>query len=125
MSFGDIIWFIIISFCLMAYLLVLFRIIGDLFRDHEVGGLAKALWMIALIVVPFLSAFVYLIARGGGMAAREQALMQTAREQQDAYIKQVAASSTPTEQITQAKTLLDSGSISQAEFDALKAKALS
>src|SRR6185312_12259999 len=122
-SFWDIIWFIIVSFAFIAYLMVLFNIIIDLFRDRDVSGWVKALWMIALIIFPFLTAIVYLIARGQGMATRQVGAMQQAQVAQDEYIKSVASSS-PADQIAQAKSLLDSGTISQAEFDALKQKAL-
>jgi H+/Cl- antiporter ClcA len=123
MSFWDVIWFIIISFAFIAYLMVLFNIIVDLFRDHQVSGLAKALWMIALIIFPFLTAIVYLIARGGGMAERQGRDFQQAKESQDAYIKSVAGTS-PTTEIANAKQLLDSGAITQQEYDSIKAKAL-
>jgi len=126
MSFWDIIWFIIISFAFIAYLMILFNIIVDLFRDHEVSGVAKAIWMIALIFFPFLTAIIYLIARGSKMARRQTSDMQQVRDSQEAYIKSVAgsASSSPTNEIAQAKELLDSGAISQQEFDAIKAKVL-
>jgi hypothetical protein len=126
MSFGDVIWFIIISFAFIAYLMVMFSIIMDLFRDHEVSGLMKAVWIICLIFLPFLTALIYLIARGGGMAERNVKSAQAMQAQQDAYIKSVAGGgASPADQIAQAKALLDSGSITQAEFDQLKAKALS
>ena len=126
MSFGDVLWFIIISFLFVAYLMVLFTILGDLFRDRETSGWVKAIWVIALIFLPFLTALIYLIARGGSMAERQAQQMEEIKAAQDSYIKQVAGSGgTPTDQIAQAKALLDSGSITQAEFDALKAKALS
>ncbi|HEU4492137.1 MAG TPA: SHOCT domain-containing protein [Jiangellales bacterium] len=126
MSFGDVLWFIIISFLFVAYLMVLFTILGDLFRDRETSGWVKAIWVIALIFVPFLTALIYLIARGGSMAERQAKQMEEIKAAQDSYIKQVAGSgSSPADQIAQAKALLDSGSITQAEFDALKAKALS
>jgi Phospholipase_D-nuclease N-terminal/Short C-terminal domain len=126
MSFGDVLWFIIISFLFVAYLMVLFTILGDLFRDRETSGWVKAIWVIALIFLPFLTALIYLIARGGSMAERQAKQMEEIKAAQDSYIKQVAGSgSTPADQIAQAKALLDSGSITQAEFDALKAKALS
>jgi predicted PurR-regulated permease PerM len=126
MSFWDIIWFIIISFAFIAYLMILFNIIVDLFRDHEVSGVAKAIWMIALIFFPFLTAIIYLIARGSKMAQRQTSDMQQVRESQEAYIKSVAGSgsSSPANEIAQAKELLDSGAISQQEFDAIKAKVL-
>jgi hypothetical protein len=126
MSFGDVLWFIIISFLFVAYLMVLFTILGDLFRDRETSGWVKAIWVIALIFLPFLTALIYLIARGGSMAERQAKQMEELKAAQDSYIKQVASSgSSPADQIAQAKALLDSGSITQAEFDALKTKALS
>jgi hypothetical protein len=125
MSFWDIIWFIIISFAFFAYLMIMFRIIIDLFRDPEASGFVKALWIIFLIFLPFLTALVYLIARGGGMSERAAAEFQAAQAQQDAYIKSVAGGSTSVaDQIAQAKALLDSGAITQAEFESLKVKAL-
>ena len=131
MSFWDIVWFIIISFAFVAYLMVLFSIIGDLFRNRETSGFVKALWIIALIVVPFLSAFIYIIANGKGMTERRMQEVEVQRQQTDAYIRQVAGSSatvpqqaTPTDQIAQAQKMLDDGVISRPEYDRLKAKAL-
>ena len=104
---------------------MLFQIIGDMFRDKEMSGWMKAVWIVLLIFLPFLTALIYLIVRGRGMAERQAAGMQQMKEQQDAYIKQVAGASTsPADQIASAKQLLDSGAITQQEFDALKAKAL-
>ncbi len=123
MSFWDIIWFIIVSFAFIAYLMILFNIIGDLFRDRSVSGGMKAVWLIFLIFLPFLSLIVYLIVRGHGMYERSADATQKAQASQEDYIRSVAAA-TPADQIAQAKGLLDSGAISQAEFDALKAKAL-
>ena len=124
MSFWDIVWFIVISFAFVAYLMVMFAIITDLFRDPEASGFAKAAWFLALIVLPFLSSVVYLIMRGKGMGERQVRGAQQLREQQEAYIKQVAGSAGPAEQIAQAKSMLDSGAITPAEFDRLKEKAL-
>ncbi|GAA4355882.1 SHOCT domain-containing protein [Angustibacter luteus] len=124
MSFWDVVWFIIISFAFIAYLMVLFAIIGDLFRDRETSGVVKAIWIVLLIVLPLLTSLVYLIARGSGMAERQAAAVKGAVEQQDAYIKSVAGSTSPAEQIKHAKDLLDSGAITQDEFASLKAKAL-
>ena len=107
----------------MMYLMVLFQIIGDLFRDPEVGGFAKAVWIIGLIVLPLLVALIYLIARGRGMAERQSGAVRQARAETDQYIKSVAGTS-PADQIASAKTLLDDGAISQTEFEQLKAKAL-
>jgi hypothetical protein len=122
-SFWDIIWFIIVTFAFVAYLMVLFSILTDLFRDKDTGGLAKALWVIALIFLPFLTALVYLIARGHGMAERNVRAADEMRAQQDSYIREVAGSS-PADQIHKAKGLLDSGAITQSEYEAIKAKAL-
>lgn len=124
-SFWDFFWFIIAFFLLMAYLLVLFQILGDLFRDRSVSGWVKAVWVIALIFFPILTALIYLIARGHGMAERQMATMAAAQQDADAYIRQVAGSSpSPSDEIARAKALLDSGAISQEEFESLKAKAL-
>jgi Phospholipase_D-nuclease N-terminal len=128
MSFGDIVWFIFISFAFVAYLMVLFSILGDLFRDKETSGWVKAIWIIALIVFPFLSAFIYVVARGRGMAERRVAEVAEMQTQTDAYIRDVASQSapaaTPADQIAQAQQMLSQGVISQPEYDRLKAKAL-
>ena len=123
MSFWDIIWFIIVTFAFVAYLMVLFSILSDLFRDKDTGGFVKAVWVILLIVVPFLTALIYLIARGHGMAERNVKAAEEMQKAQNAYIRDVAGSS-PADQIHKGKELLDAGAISQAEFDAIKAKAL-
>jgi hypothetical protein len=124
MSFWDIVWFIIISYAFVAYLVALLRIIGDVFRDRELSGFLKAAWVIALCLMPFLTAIVYLIVRGRGMAERSVERAATQRSAQDAYIRQVAGRSTPSDQIAQARGLFDAGAISQQEYDALKTKAL-
>lgn len=125
MSFWDIIWFIIISYLFIAYLILLFNVIRDIFRDQEMSGIAKAVWFVALLFLPLLTLLVYLIARGSGMAKRDYQARLHAQSAQDDYIKSVAgATSSPTAEIEKAKSLLDSGAISQAEFDAIKQKAL-
>jgi hypothetical protein len=125
MSFWDIVWFIFISFAFFAYLAVMFRIIIDLFRDSTTSGIVKAVWMIALIFLPFITALVYIVSRGDGMAQRSAAELQTAQAQQAEYIKEVAGQpNSPAEQIARGKDLLDSGAISEREFASLKAKAL-
>ncbi|RYV50100.1 SHOCT domain-containing protein [Pengzhenrongella frigida] len=124
MSFWDIVWFIVISFAFIAYLMVMFSIIADLFRDRETGGFVKALWILALIFLPFLTALIYLIARGGGMAERSAQNARAIQSAQESYIKDVAGTGTSVDQVTKAKALLDAGAISPAEFEALKAKAL-
>jgi hypothetical protein len=124
MSFWDVVWLIFISFALVAYLMVMFSIITDLFRDRNVSGAAKAVWVIALIFLPLLTSVVYLITRGKGMAERAFRSAAETRQQQDAYIRQAAGQTTPTDQIAQARALFDAGVISQSEYDALKTKAL-
>lgn len=123
-SFWDYFWSLLVIFAFIAYLLILFNILVDLFwRDHKTSGWVKAIWVIFLIALPYLTALVYLIARGKGMAerAREQAL--EAKQQTDEYIRQAAGRS-PAQEIADAKALLDSGSIDRGEFESLKAKAL-
>lgn len=122
-SFWDLIWWFLAVFIFVSYLFALFAIIGDIFRDSKLNGWGKAIWLFFLIFFPIITALVYLIARGKGMGERQVAAAQQYKAAQDDYIKSVAATS-PTDQIAQAKSLLDSGAISQAEFDALKAKAL-
>lgn len=124
MSFWDIIWFIVVSFAFIAYLMVMFTIIADLFRDRSASGFAKAVWIICLIFVPFLTSFVYLIARGSGMADRSLRTAQADEQATAAYVREVAASSSPADEIAKAKTLLDSGAISEQEFSALKSQVL-
>jgi hypothetical protein len=123
-SFGDLLLWFFWVFVFVAYLMVLFSIIGDLFRDHTLNGWLKALWIIFLIFVPFLTALVYLIARGSSMQKRSMEAASEMRAAQDAYIRQTAGSTSAADDIAKAKSLLDSGAITQAEFDALKAKAL-
>ena len=124
MGFWDFFWLLVWSFFFVMYLMVLFQIVADLFRDHELSGWVKALWIIGLILVPFLIVLIYLIVRGRGMAERQAGSVQQAQTATDQYIKSVAGSSNPADQITSAKALLDSGAITQSEYDRLKAKAL-
>ena len=137
-SFGDLlVWFFWV-FVFVAYLMVIFSIIGDLFawfwilitiigdlfRDHTLSGWWKAVWIIFLVFLPFLTALVYLIARGNSMQKRAMAQAQEMQSAQAEYIRQTAGTSSAADDIAKAKTLLDSGAITQAEFDSLKAKAL-
>ncbi|MBS44121.1 MAG: hypothetical protein CMH83_13345 [Nocardioides sp.] len=123
MTFLDVFWAMIVAFALLAYLMVMFSIITDLFRDRESSGWLKAVWVLGLIFIPFLTSLVYLIAKGDGMAKRSAASAEKVREAQEDYVRSVAGTS-PADQIAQAKALLDAGTIDQGEFDALKAKAL-
>jgi ABC-type multidrug transport system fused ATPase/permease subunit len=122
-NFWDLLLLIASTFVFVAYLLVLFQIVVDLFRDAELGGFYKAIWLIGLIFLPVLTALAYIIGRGRGMAERQQAAMQKARSDTDNYIRGVAAKS-PADQIADAKALLDAGTISVDEFAKLKAKAI-
>jgi len=122
-NFWDLLWLIISTFFFIAYLMVMFQIVADLFRDPDLGGGSKALWIIGLIVLPVLTALLYIVSRGRGMAERQQALVQKARSETDNYIREVAGKS-PAEQIADAKALLDAGTINADEFAKLKAKAL-
>jgi type VI protein secretion system component VasK len=124
-SFWDWFWLLVWTFVFVMYLMVLFQIIADLFRDKDLSGWWKALWIIFLIIFPFLAAFIYLIARGRSMAERQAGEMRQAQVATDQYIKSVASqASSPADQIASAKSLLDSGAITQQEYEQLKAKAL-
>ena len=125
-SFADIFWSVLWFFFLFIWLMILFHILTDLFRDHSVSGVEKTLWVLFLVFLPFLAVFVYLIVRGKGMGERAAAQRQRAQQEFDGYVRNVAtpAQATPTEQIARAKELLDAGAIDQSEFDRLKAKAL-
>jgi hypothetical protein len=118
----DFFWWLLWIFYFTAYIYVVILVITDLFRDEKLSGWFKALWIIALVFVPFLTALVYVIARGKGMAVRAQARYAGVPQEVDEY--KPAASANPAEDIAKAKALLDSGAISQGEFDALKSKAL-
>ena len=122
--FLNIFWTIIIVFAWVAWFWVLIMIISDLFSRHDIGGWGKALWMLFVIIVPFLGVFIYLIAEGKGMGERRAAQIQDAQQQFDAHVRQVAASEGPAGQIEKAKALLDAGTIDQSEFERLKAQAL-
>jgi len=120
----DAIWWFLTFFVFIAYLFALFTIISDLFRDRKLNGWFKAIWLIFLVFVPFLTALVYLIARGRGMSERSLRQSQEARQATDDYIRSVSGESGPTAEIARAKELLDSGAISAEEFAQLKAAAL-
>ncbi|HNH94028.1 MAG TPA: SHOCT domain-containing protein [Microthrixaceae bacterium] len=123
-NLGEILWTTLVIFFMVMYFMILFSILGDLFRDHDTSGWGKAAWVLFLVIAPFLTALIYLIARGNGMAKRSMAAQADAQKQFNEYVQSVAGSGSPSDQIAQAKQLLDSGAIDQAEFDRLKAKAL-
>ena len=124
-SFWDFFWFIISFFLLMAYLVVLFQILTDLFRDRGTSGWVKAIWVLFLIVFPLITSLIYLIARGQGMAERNVAAMRQAQRETDDYIREVSGTAaSPADQIHRAKELLDAGAITPEEFETLQARAL-
>ena len=114
-------WWLLWAFYFIAYLYVIIFVIRDVFRDDSLNGWLKALWIIALVFVPFLTGIIYILVNGKGIAERQYASRVTAPEQDD---YKPSASASPSEDIARAKALLDAGSISQGEYDALKSKAL-
>jgi len=121
--FLDILWTMFIFFAWIIWFWLLITVFADIFRRHDIGGGAKTLWIIFAILTPFLGVFVYLISQGKSMAERNVSQMKAAQAQQAEYIRDVAGGGAAAE-IEKAKSLLDSGAISQAEYDAIKAKAL-
>ena len=122
--FLNILWSMIIFFVWVAWIWMIILILSDVFRRRDLSGWGKAGWTFFLIVLPFLGALIYLIAQSDGMAERRAQDVQGQRAQMDDYVRSVAGSGGPAAEIDKAKQLLDSGAITQAEFDALKAKAI-
>jgi Short C-terminal domain len=120
-SFGEVLLSILAFYLIVMLIWILFTIIGDVFRDSELSGVGKALWLIALLFVPWISAFAYLIARGSGMRERKMRDAVEARQATESYIREVASSS-PVEELAKLNDLRRDGAISQAEYDQLKAK---
>src|SRR6478672_6736078 len=116
-------WTMLVFFAWVIFFWLLFVVFGDLFRRHDISGWGKAGWTVFVILLPFLGILIYLIAEGKGMGERRLEEAQQARAQMDSYVRSAAGSGSA-EEIVKAKALLDSGAISQAEFDQLKAKAL-
>ena len=121
-NLGSIFWYTLTIIIIVSYLMVLFSIVGDIFRDREMSGGIRAVWIVCLIFFPFLTALIYLIARGRGMTERAVAQAERNKAAADDYIRSVSGS--PADEIARAKALLDAGSITSAEYDQLKAKAL-
>lgn len=119
----DIVWTMLVFFGWVIWLVLLIRIIGDIFRSDK-SGLGKAGWILFVVILPFLGVLVYVIANGDRMNERDVQASQAAKTQFDDYVRSVAPGGGPAAEIAHAKDLLDSGSITQAEFDALKTKAL-
>jgi len=123
--FLEVFWTMLIFFAFVIWIWILFVVFADIFRRHDTSGFAKVLWIIFIIILPFLGVFVYLIAEHRGMTERTIEQQKAAQEQVDQYVRSVASQGDPAEQIAKAKQLLDSGTITQAEFDQIKANALS
>ena len=122
-NFWDLVWLIFSSFIFISYLIILFQIVVDLFRDPDLGGGSRAIWILGLIFPPVFTAIVYVLSRGRSMSERQRASVQKARSETENYIREVAGKS-PAEHIAAAKALLDTGTITQEEYAKLKAKAL-
>ncbi|WP_125609731.1 SHOCT domain-containing protein [Specibacter cremeus] len=123
-NFLETLWSIIVFFLFLSYLILLFQIVADIFRDSTLMGWAKAIWLLFLIVIPVLTALVYLIVRGASMAARSARVAANAEQQAEQYVRRLAANQSPAEQIASARALLDQGAITEAEYATLKAKAM-
>ena len=122
--FLDVLWTTLVIFAWVIWFWLLITAFGDIFRRRDTSGFGKVLWMIFVIVLPFLGVFIYLIANNDGMAERNIERAQAQQQQMDQYVKSVAGSGGAAAEIEKAKGLLDSGAITQAEFDAIKTKAL-
>ena len=122
--FLDIIWTMLVFFAWVIWFWLLITVFSDLFSRHDISGWGKAGWMVLVVVLPYLGVFIYMIAQGSHMAERRAQQSQAAQAEFDDYVKNVAASGGPAAEIDKAKQLLDSGAITQAEFDSIKAKAL-
>ncbi|MGO3326540.1 SHOCT domain-containing protein [Gordonia sp. (in: high G+C Gram-positive bacteria)] len=123
-SFWGVLWYTLVIFAFIAYLIVLFMILSDLFRDHKLSAGWKVVWIVALVIFPYLTAFVYILARGQGMTERSHAAAVAAARSQEQYIQHAAGQTSPAHQIATAKSLLDAGVVSQEEYEVLKSKAL-
>jgi hypothetical protein len=122
--FLDVLWTMLIFFAWVIWFWLLITVFGDIFRRHDIGGGAKVLWCIFVILLPFLGVFIYLLTESKGMQERNVRQTQQQQQQFDTYVKSVATTGGPAAEIERAKGLLDSGAITQTEFDAIKAKAL-
>ncbi|MHA7208155.1 SHOCT domain-containing protein [Arthrobacter sp. MDT1-65] len=120
-NFWDVVWWLFCLYAFVGYLYALFAVMGDVFRDRELSGWLKAIWLVALVFVPFLTVLIYLVVRGNGMTERSLDSARQRQEANEAYIRSIVSPS-PSDEITKAKGLLDSGTITPSEFDAIKSK---
>jgi len=123
-TFGQLMWSFLVFFTWILFFWMLFAVIGDIFRRHDISGWGKAGWIIFTVFLPFLGIFVYLIANSKGMAERNMRQVQDAQASTDAYIKTVAGSADPAATIAKGHELLEKGALTQAEFEQLKTSAL-
>ena len=122
--FADVMWTMLVFFLWVLWFWLLFTVFADVFRRHDISGWGKTAWLIFVIILPFLGVFIYLIAESKGMTQRNIDRANQAQSQFNDYVRQAADSGGSAGQIAKAKELLDSGAITQAEFDSLKQKAL-
>jgi len=123
-NFASFLWDVLVIFAFVIWFWMLIVVFGDIFRRHDIGGWAKAAWIILVIVLPYLGVFIYIIAEHSGMAERNTQQLQAQQSATDQYIRSVSGSGGPASEIDTAKKLLEAGDITQAEYDTLKAKAL-
>jgi Short C-terminal domain/Phospholipase_D-nuclease N-terminal len=122
--FLEVFWTILVFFAFVVWIWLLFTVIADIFRRHDSSGVVKVLWLIFIIIIPYFGVFIYLIIEHKGMTERSIKQQEAAKSEFDKYVQSVAAKDDPTQQIAKAKELLDHGTITQAEFDQIKQKAL-
>jgi uncharacterized membrane protein YcjF (UPF0283 family) len=122
--FLNILWTMIIFFAWVIFIWIAVTVLIDIFRRHDMSGWAKAAWVVLIIVLPFLGVLFYLLINHDGMATRREKETQAAQAQFDEYVRQTAGSGGAASEIEKAKQMLDNGTITQAEFEAIKAKAL-
>jgi hypothetical protein len=122
--FLEVLWTMLVFFVWVAWFMLLFRIVGDVFRRRDISGGMKTLWLLFVLFVPFLGVFIYLIANSDEMAQRDLERAKAAQAQFNDYVQSAAGSGGAASEIDKAKKLLDSGAITEPEFAAIKAKAL-
>ena len=123
-TFLDAMWSMLVFFVWVAWFILLFHIVADIFRRRDVGGGKKTIWLLFVLFLPFLGVFAYLITNNDGMARRNVEGTEAARAEMDDYVRSVAGSGSAATEIDRAKKLLDEGTISQPEFETIKARAL-
>lgn len=123
-SFGEILLVALEIFFFVVWIWILITILSDLFRDHEISGWAKAAWVLFLVFIPFLTALIYLIARGEGMRDRTIKAQADAKKHFDEYVRETATSTSPAEELHKLAELKDKGALSSEEYDRAKQKLL-